>query len=44
MADRIADELAIPVFLYGDLTASNGHPGRTRAELRRGGVAGLPDG
>ena len=41
VADRIADELAIPVFLYGALTASNGHPGRTRAELRRGGVAGL---
>ncbi len=41
LADRIAEELAVPVFLYGELTASNGKPGRTRAELRRGGVAGL---
>jgi len=41
LADRIAEQLAIPVFLYGDLTASDGHPARTRAELRRGGVAGL---
>ena len=35
----VADEigrLGVPVFLYGDLAA-----GRTRAELRRGGVAGL---
>src|SRR5581483_6326521 len=29
-------ELAVPVFLYGALAG-----GRTRAELRRGGVAGL---
>ena len=41
LADRIAGELEIPVFLYGELTASNGQPGRTRAELRRGGVAAL---
>jgi glutamate formiminotransferase len=36
LADRIGHELAVPVFLYGELGG-----GRTRAELRRGGVAGL---
>ncbi|HUH81724.1 MAG TPA: hypothetical protein VLZ06_10400 [Solirubrobacteraceae bacterium] len=41
LADRIAEELAVPVFLYGELTASDGRAQRTRAELRRGGVAGL---
>ncbi len=41
LADRIAEELRVPVFLYGDLTASDGRAQRTRAELRRGGVAGL---
>jgi glutamate formiminotransferase/glutamate formiminotransferase/formiminotetrahydrofolate cyclodeaminase len=35
-ADRIGHELAIPVFLYGELAG-----GRTRAQLRSGGVAGL---
>jgi glutamate formiminotransferase len=35
-ADRLARELALPVFLYGLLAG-----GRTRAELRRGGVAQL---
>jgi glutamate formiminotransferase len=35
-ADRLADELGLPVFLYGLLAG-----GRTRAELRRGGPAGL---
>ncbi|HEY2142486.1 MAG TPA: hypothetical protein VGG98_10560 [Solirubrobacteraceae bacterium] len=35
-ADRIGEELGIPVFLYGELAA-----GRSRAELRRGGVEGL---
>lgn len=41
IAERIAEELSVPVFLYGELTG--GRPGaeRTRAELRRGGVAGL---
>jgi glutamate formiminotransferase len=39
VADRIACELAVPVFLYGELAGDT--PGRTRAELRRGGVAGL---
>ncbi len=40
-ADRIATELQIPVFLYGEITATAGEPGRTRAELRRGGRQGL---
>jgi glutamate formiminotransferase/glutamate formiminotransferase/formiminotetrahydrofolate cyclodeaminase len=38
VADRIAEELGVPVFLYGALGA-----GRTRAELRRGGLAGLTE-
>ncbi|HTQ69782.1 MAG TPA: hypothetical protein VMI13_13920 [Solirubrobacteraceae bacterium] len=41
LADRIAQELGVPVFLYGELTASAGRAPRTRAELRGGGVAGL---
>jgi glutamate formiminotransferase len=36
VADRIGEELHIPVFLYGELAG-----GRTRAELRRGGPARL---
>ncbi|HEX2016296.1 MAG TPA: hypothetical protein VGN69_06340 [Solirubrobacteraceae bacterium] len=35
-ADRLASELELPVFLYGVLAA-----GRTRAQLRQGGLAGL---
>ncbi len=38
VADRLADELALPVFLYGLLAG-----GRTRAELRRGGLAQLTE-
>jgi glutamate formiminotransferase/glutamate formiminotransferase/formiminotetrahydrofolate cyclodeaminase len=44
VADRIGEELGVPVFLYGELSASGGGAEgapRTRAELRRGGVAGL---
>jgi glutamate formiminotransferase/glutamate formiminotransferase/formiminotetrahydrofolate cyclodeaminase len=53
VADRVGAELDVPVFLYGELTADGAGdtagpggapdraPGRTRAELRRGGVAGL---
>ena len=41
VADRIGEELGVPVFLYGELTATDGRPARSRAELRRGGVAGL---
>ena len=36
VADRIGDELEVPVFLYGALAG-----GRSRAELRRGGIAEL---
>jgi glutamate formiminotransferase len=36
IADRIGYELQVPVFLYGELAG-----GRTRAQLRSGGVAGL---
>jgi glutamate formiminotransferase / 5-formyltetrahydrofolate cyclo-ligase len=36
LADRLGDELGLPVFLYGELGG-----GRTRAELRRGGLATL---
>jgi glutamate formiminotransferase len=37
-ADRIGAECGVPVFLYGELAG-----GRTRAELRRGGSAGLAE-
>ncbi len=43
VADRIAHELAIPVFLYGELTADRDKLARTRADIRRGGLAGLRD-
>jgi glutamate formiminotransferase len=36
LADRLGEELALPVFLYGALAG-----GRTRAQLRRGGVREL---
>ena len=36
LADRLAGTLELPVFLYGELAG-----GRTRAELRAGGIAGL---
>jgi glutamate formiminotransferase len=36
LADRIGDELGVPVVLYGELAG-----GRTRAQLRQGGTAGL---
>jgi glutamate formiminotransferase / 5-formyltetrahydrofolate cyclo-ligase len=39
VADRIGAELGVPVFLYGEL--AGGDRKVTRAELRRGGVAGL---
>jgi len=35
-ADRLASQLRLPVFLYGALAG-----GRTRAEIRRGGIANL---
>jgi glutamate formiminotransferase / 5-formyltetrahydrofolate cyclo-ligase len=43
VADRIGGELGVPVFLYGELTAGDGGSVRTRAELRRGGAAGLAE-
>jgi glutamate formiminotransferase len=36
LADMLGEELELPVFLYGDLAG-----GRTRAELRRGGLPAL---
>jgi glutamate formiminotransferase/glutamate formiminotransferase/formiminotetrahydrofolate cyclodeaminase len=36
LADRLGQELGVPVFLYGELGA-----GRTRAQIRAGGVARL---
>jgi len=39
VADRIGAELGVPVFVYGELAGSDRNV--TRAELRRGGVAGL---
>lgn len=38
LGDLLAEVLGLPVFLYGELAA-----GRTRAELRRGGPAGLAE-
>jgi glutamate formiminotransferase / 5-formyltetrahydrofolate cyclo-ligase len=43
VADRIASELGVPVFLYGELTGTDPGSGRTRAELRRGGALGLTE-
>jgi glutamate formiminotransferase len=39
VGERIGHELGVPVFLYGELAGEL--PGRTRAELRRGGIARL---
>jgi glutamate formiminotransferase len=39
VADRIGAQLDVPVFLYGELVGDR--PSRTRADLRRGGVAAL---
>jgi glutamate formiminotransferase len=41
VADRIGAELGVPVFLYGELSGAEPETARTRAQLRRGGVAGL---
>jgi glutamate formiminotransferase/glutamate formiminotransferase/formiminotetrahydrofolate cyclodeaminase len=41
VAEMLAEELQLPVFLYGELTAEDSHPPRSRAELRRGGVLNL---
>ncbi|HEY1450873.1 MAG TPA: hypothetical protein VGF47_07960 [Solirubrobacteraceae bacterium] len=39
VGDRIADELDVPVFIYGELAGDL--PGRTRADLRHGGMTHL---
>jgi glutamate formiminotransferase/glutamate formiminotransferase/formiminotetrahydrofolate cyclodeaminase len=41
VADRLGEELEVPVFLYGELTGTDPDSSVTRAQLRRGGVAGL---
>jgi glutamate formiminotransferase / 5-formyltetrahydrofolate cyclo-ligase len=41
IGDRFGEELQVPVFLYGELSGADGASARTRAELRRGGIAGL---
>lgn len=43
LAERLGHELELPVFLYGELTAGfgSGGQGRSRADLRRGGLGGL---
>jgi glutamate formiminotransferase / 5-formyltetrahydrofolate cyclo-ligase len=43
LAERLGSELDLPVFLYGELTADEGRPPRTRAELRRGGAHALAE-
>ncbi len=39
--ERIGAELEVPVFLYGELSGTDPSSARSRAQLRRGGVAGL---
>jgi glutamate formiminotransferase len=41
VADRIGEEVGVPVFLYGELSGAEPASMRTRAELRRGGVAAM---
>lgn len=41
VGDRIGAELGVPVFIYGELSGADPASHRTRAMLRRGGVAGL---
>ncbi len=41
LGDRIGAELHVPVLLYGELSGTEPETARTRAQLRRGGVAGL---
>lgn len=43
LADRLAEELELPVLLYGELTAAHGEQPRTRAQLRRGGPCALAE-
>jgi glutamate formiminotransferase / 5-formyltetrahydrofolate cyclo-ligase len=41
LGDRLAEELGVPVFLYGELSGEDAVSRRTRAQLRRGGILGL---
>jgi glutamate formiminotransferase / 5-formyltetrahydrofolate cyclo-ligase len=41
VADRIGHELAVPVFLYGELGRTDRRSASTRAQLRSGGIARL---
>ncbi|MHB8235428.1 MAG: hypothetical protein ACYDHT_12325, partial [Solirubrobacteraceae bacterium] len=41
VADRLAEQFGLPVLLYGEL--AHDRPGRTRAQLRRGGVTALAE-
>ena len=41
VADRIGEELEVPVFIYGELSGADAASERTRAHLRRGGVMAL---
>ena len=41
VADRIGDELDVPVLIYGELSGSDTDSAKTRAQLRRGGIARL---
>jgi glutamate formiminotransferase / 5-formyltetrahydrofolate cyclo-ligase len=41
LGDRVGEELGVPVFVYGELSGVDADSARTRAQLRRGGVAGL---
>jgi glutamate formiminotransferase len=41
LGDRLGEELQLPVFLYGELSGTDGASARTRSQLRRGGVAAL---
>jgi len=43
VADRIGQELGVPVFLYGELSGADASSARTRAQLRRGEAAGLTE-
>lgn len=41
VGDRIGEELHVPVYMYGELSGEDPASHRTRAQLRRGGVAAL---
>jgi glutamate formiminotransferase len=43
LGDRIGGELGVPVFLYGELSGEDEDTQRTRADLRRGGIARLQE-